>query len=191
MPVLVPALPSGRTFGLLAEFESPRALFHACERMRDAGYTRWDAHSPFPVHGLDAAMGLGRSRLPWVTLAFGLCGAAGGLALQMWASGIAYPLLISGKPIFNWQPFIPITFELGVLLAAISTVVGMLALNQLPMHFHPLFGVKEFERATDDRFFISVESWDPKYDANETARLLRSLGATRVDTVARHPEARA
>jgi hypothetical protein len=185
MPLLVPALPEGEHFGVLAEFDSPKALLHACEGIRDAGYTRWDAHTPFPVHGLDAAMGLGRSRLPYVTLCFGLCGAIGGFGLQLWANGIAYPLLISGKPFFNWQPYMPITFELGVLLAAISTVVGMLAFNQLPMHFHPLFGARGFERVTDDGFFVSIEAWDPQFRLDHTEAFLESLGAKRVERVKR------
>jgi Protein of unknown function (DUF3341) len=185
MPLLVPALPPGETYGLLAQFASPKDLYHACEKVRDAGFTRWDAHSPFPVHGLDKAMGLGRSRLPYVTLIFGLSGAIGGFALQLWANGAAYPILVSGKPVLNWQPYMPVTFELGVLLAAISTVVGMLAFNELPMLFHPLFGSRAFERVTDDGFFISIESWDPKFNAIDTERLLKSLGATRVEVVKR------
>jgi len=185
MPLLTPALPSGETYGLLAQFASPQDLYQAWEKVRDAGFTRWDAHSPFPVHGLDHAMGLGRSRLPYVTLFFGLFGAIGGFFLQLWANGIAYPIVISGKPVFNWQPYMPVTFELGVLLAAISTVVGMLAFNELPMLFHPLFGSRAFERVTDDGFFISIESWDPKFNAIETERLLQQLGATRVEIVKR------
>ena len=185
MPLMTPALPPGETYGLLAQFESPKDLYHACEKVRDAGYTRWDAHSPFPVHGLDKAMGLGRSRLPYVTLTFGLTGAISGFALQLWANGIAYPLIVSGKPVLNWQPYMPVTFELGVLFAAISTVVGMFAFNQLPMLFHPLFGSRAFERVTDDGFFISIESWDPKFNATETERLLTSVGATQVELVRR------
>jgi hypothetical protein len=96
--------------------------------------------------------------------------------------------MISGKPLFNWQPYMPITFELGVLFAAISTVVGMLAFNQLPMHFHPLFGSKTFERVTDDGFFISIESWDPKFNSIDTERFLKESGAKRVELVKRHPE---
>ena len=185
MALFRPALPPGETFGVLAAFASARDLHAACERVRDAGYTRWDAHSPFPVHGLDRAMGLGRSRLPWVTLVCGLSGALGGFTLQIWANGVAYPLLISGKPLFNWQPYVPITFELGVLLAAISTVTAMLAFTQLPMLFHPLFNSRAFERVTDDGFFISVESWDPRFSATETERFLRQLGATHVEMIQR------
>jgi hypothetical protein len=187
MPLLSASLPPGEIFGLLAQFASPKDLYRACEKVRDAGYKRWDAHTPFPVHGLDQAMGLGRSRLPYVTLFFGLCGAIGGFALQVWANGIAYPIVSSGKPLFNWQPYIPITFEVGVLLAAISTVVGMLAFNELPMLFHPLFGSRAFERVTDDGFFISIESWDPKFNATETERFLSSIGATHVELVSRTP----
>jgi len=191
MGLLTPSLPRGEIFGLLAEFKTPADLYQACEKVRDAGYKRWDAHSPFPVHGLDAAMGLGRSRLPYVTLAFGLTGAITGFVLQLWANGIAYPILISGKPVFNWQPYMPITFELGVLFAAISTVIGMLGFNQLPMHFHPLFGSKMFERVTDDGFFISIESWDPKFNSIETERFLTQIGAKRVELVKRSLEAAA
>lgn len=185
MNLLSNPLPDGEHYGMLAEYDSAAALFHACEKVRDAGYRKWDAHSPFPIHGIERAMGLGRSRLPYVTLICGLSGAIGGMALQLWANGIAYPMVISGKPLFNWQPYVPITFECGVLLAALSTVVGMLAFNKLPMHFHPLFGAERFERVTDDGFFISVEAWDAKFDRAATERLLTSTGATRVQLVAR------
>ena len=185
MALFRPPLPPGDTYGLLAGFASARELYHACERVRDAGYTRWDAHSPFPVHGLDNAMGLGRSRLPYVTLVCGLSGAIGGFLLQMWANGIAYPIAISGKPLFNWQPYIPITFELGVLLSALSTVTALFAFTQLPMLFHPLFNSRAFERVTDDGFFISVEVWDPKFNATETGRFLRQIGATHVELIQR------
>lgn len=185
MGLLRPALPEGDTYGVLAEFDSAHALLHAAERVRDAGFTRWDAYSPFPVHGLSKAMGLPRSPLPYIVLVAGLVGAVSGITLQLWANGIAYPVIISGKPFFNWQPYIPITFELGVLFAALSTFVGMLGLNQLPMHHHPLFASQIFERVTDDRFFIAVESWDPKFDAEETRRFLEGLGARQIEIVSR------
>ncbi len=185
MGLLSPALPDGDYYGLLAEFDSPKSLFHACEKVRDAGYKKWDAHSPFPIHGIEGAMGIGRSRLPYVTLVCGVLGAIGGMALQLWANGIAYPVAISGKPFFNWQPYVPITFECGVLLAALSTVVGMLGFNKLPMHFHPLFSVQRFEKVTDDGFFISVEAWDAKFDPAATERLLSGAGATHVQLVKR------
>jgi hypothetical protein len=184
MPPLIPKLPEGSPyFGLLAEFEGPGPLLHACEQVRDAGYTRWDAHSPFPVHGLDRAMGMRASVLPWIVLVLGLGGAAAAMLLQWWVATTAYPLVISGKPFFSWQAFVPVTFEVGVLIAAMGAVFGMFTLNRLPMHFHPLFSSKRFERATDDAFFISVESWDPRFDPQATAQLLEQAGATHVELI--------
>lgn len=183
MDLLVNRLPPGPLYGIVAEFATVADLYHACERVRDEGFTRWDAHTPFPVHGLDKAMGLRRSPLPWIVLVLGLAGAAGGFILQWWVHASAYPLVISGKPYFSWPAFIPITFELGVLFAALGAVFGMLALNRLPMHHHPLFRSKMFEQATDDRFFISIESWDPRFDQSATGTLLESLGARSVELV--------
>ena len=174
---------SKRLRGLLAEFEDPETLRAACERVRDAGFTRWDAHTPFPVHGLEGAMGLRRSPLPWIVLVMGLLGAALGFALQWWVHAVAYPLVISGKPYFSWPAFIPITFELGILFAALGAVFGMFGLNRLPMHYHPLFRSKVFDRVTDDAFFISIESWDPRFDPSATGKLLESLGARSVEIV--------
>ena len=182
-PLLAKPLPPGPYYGVLAEFATPTDLYQACERVRDEGFTRWDAHTPFPVHGLEAAMGIRRSPLPWIVLVMGLAGAIGGFGLQWWVHASAYPLVISGKPFFSWPAFIPITFELGVLFAAFGAVFGMLALNRLPMHHHPLFRSKVFERVTDDAFFISIESWDPRFDAADTRKLLESLGARSVELV--------
>ena len=184
MPPLVPRLPEGTPcFGVLARFAGPRELLRACERVRDAGYRRWDAHTPFPVHGLDRAMGLAASRLPWIVLLLGLAGAAGGMLLQWWVSARAYPLVISGKPLFSWQAFVPVTFELGVLFGALGAVFGMFALNQLPTLYHPLFHSETFARATDDGFFVSIEAWDPEFDVEATTALLRSAGAIDVEVV--------
>ena len=180
---LMNQLPAGPYYGILAEFGSPGDLYHACERVRDAGFTRWDAHTPFPVHGLEGAMGLRRSPLPWIVLVMGLVGASLGFLLQWWVHTRAYPLVISGKPFNAWPAFIPITFELGVLFAALGAVLGMLGLNRLPMHYHPLFRSKVFERVTDDAFFISIESWDPRFDPSATRTLLESLGARGVELV--------
>lgn len=184
MALLRPSLPKGERFGALAEFPTAAALYQACEGVREAGYTRWDAHAPFPVHGLDRAMGLRPSRLPWISLVMALGGAAAGMGLQGWVSTVAYPLVISGKPFFSWPAFVPVTFELAVLGGAAGAVFGMFALNQLPTLYHPLFSSERFERASDDGFFISVESWDPKFEATLTVELLRRLGATHVELVA-------
>ena len=183
MPPLIPKLPAGPYYGTLARFEGVKELYHACEQVRDAGYTRWDAHSPFPIHGLDRAMGLRASRLPWIVLVMGLGGAAGGMLMQWWIAAVAYPLVISGKPLFSWPAFVPVTFELGVLFGALGAVLGIFGLSQLPMLWHPLFRSRQFERVTDDGFFISVESWDPKFDPAETAELLRKLGAAEVELI--------
>jgi len=180
-PFLVSRLPKGPCYGILGEFATPAALYDACQRVRDAGFTRWDAHTPFPVHGLEKAMGLRRSPLPWIALGMGLLGTALGFILQWWVHTAAYPLVISGKPYFAWPAFIPITFEVGILFAALGAVFGMLGLNRLPMHYHPLFRSKVFERATDDAFFISIESWDPRFDPSATRKLLESLGARNVE----------
>ncbi len=188
--LLVNQLPTGPHYGLLAEFATPADLYHACERVRDAGFTRWDAHTPFPVHGLESAMGLRRSPLPWIVLVMGLAGAALGFGLQWWVHARAYPLVISGKPYLSWPAFIPITFEVAVLFAALGAVVGMLGLNRLPMHHHPLFHSRVFERVTDDAFFISIESWDPRFEPAAARTLLESLGARSVELLEACPPSR-
>jgi hypothetical protein len=170
-------------YGVLAQFETTAALLHACERLRDEGYSRWDAHTPFPVHGLSRAMGLRPSRLPFLVLVMALSGGAGAMLLQWYVHVFDYPLVISGKPFFSWPAFIPITFEVTVLFGALAAVFGMLHLNRLPRHHHPLFRSKRFEQVTDDKFFVSVESDDPRYDARETTALLEELGASHVETV--------
>ena len=170
-------------YGLLAEFDSAHHLYHACEKVRDAGFSRWDAHTPFPVHGLDRAMGLKPSVLPWICLVTGLSGAGAGMLLQWWTSVVAQPVVISGKPLFSWPAFVPVTFELGVLLGALGAVFGMFGLCSLPQLYHSLFRSRRFERFSDDRFFISIESVDPRYDREQTQRLLKDAGATHVELV--------
>jgi len=172
-------------YGVLAEFDSPRALLRACGLVRDAGYTRWDAHTPFPVHGLERAMGLRESHLGWVVLALGLGGAAGAMLLQWWVSVKAYPLVISGKPYFSWQAFIPVMFELGVMGGVLGAVFGMLAFNGLPMWSHPLFNSARFERVTTDGFFISIESRDPRFNREQSQEFLRRIGAREVEVIQR------
>lgn len=170
-------------YGVLAEFDSPAALIAAADGVREAGYTRWDAHTPFPVHGLERAMGLKRSPVGWFVLVLGLAGAAAGMLLQWWVSTTAYPLVISGKPLFSWPAFVPIMFECGVLGGATGAVLGFLLLARLPQHHHALFNSARFERATDDTFFLSIEAADPRFDGQATAALLARLGAKGVETV--------
>ena len=170
-------------WGLLAQFETPRDIFRACEKVRDEGFTRWDTHTPFPVHGLEKAMGLSRSKLPFVVVVLGFTGAALGMLMQWWTSAVDYPLVVSGKPYFSWPAFLPVTFELGVLFGALGAVLGMLALCRLPQLYHSLFNSKRFEQFSDDKFFISVEAVDPKFDKKETTAFLEGLGATHVEVV--------
>jgi hypothetical protein len=185
MPALESTTTAARPYGLLAQFASAHALRAACEQVREARFTRWDAHSPYPVHGLDRAMGLSRSRVPWVSLVLGLAGAALAMFFQWWASAVDYPLVISGKPLFSYPAFTPITFEVGVLGGVLGALFGMLGMNRLPQHYHALFRSARFERATDDGFFISVEADDPCFDLAATRALLVAAGATQVETVER------
>ncbi len=172
-----------KAWGLLAEFETAQDVYHACEGVRDAGYTKWDAHTPFPVHGLDGAMGLKPSVLPWIVLCMGLTGTTIAVSLQYWVHSVEYLIVISGKPFLAGPAYVPIIFELSVLLSAFGCLFGMLGLNKLPMLNHPLFRSRRFERVTDDRFFISIEATDPRYDADSTAELLRKAGASHVEVV--------
>jgi hypothetical protein len=174
---------SAELYGLLAEFEAVPDLMAAAEKVRDAGYTRWDTHTPFPVHGLSDAMGLRATRLPYVVLGGGLTGGALGLLMQWWMNAIDYPLIISGKPLFSLPANIPVMFELTVLFAAAGAFLGMLVLNGLPALYHPLLTNDRFRRATADRFFISIETDDPRFDPVATALFLRSLGGSAVEEV--------
>ena len=172
-----------KEYGLLAEFETAAALYHACERVRDAGYVAWDAHSPFPVHGLERAMGLKRSVVPWIVAICGFTGAGLGFLMQWWMSAVDYPLIIAAKPYNSYPAFVPVTFEAGILLGSFGAVFGMFGLNKLPTLYHSLFHSRRFARVTDDRFFISIESRDPSYDSAKTKALLKDAGAVAVEEV--------
>lgn len=174
---------SNAPWGLLAEFDSAYGVYHAAEKVRDAGFQKWDTHTPFCVHGMDDAMGLGPSKLPWISLVMGLTGLAAAVALQTWVSTTEYPMVISGKPLNSLPAFVPLMFEITVLFAAIGTVFGMFFLNGLPMLHHPLFSSERFERVTDDKFFISIESTDSKFDSAQTADFLREIGAKHVEVI--------
>ncbi len=173
-----------REFGILAQFANPEALMHACAKVRDKGFSLWDAHTPFPIHGLEGAMGLKRSLVSTFVLVMGLGGAALGMLMQWWVASHAYPLVISGKPFFSWPAFIPITFECGVLGGASGAILGLLIMARLPRHHHPLFNSERFAQVTDDAFFISIEAQDPRYDSAETRQFLEEIGASHVEAVA-------
>ena len=170
-------------YGLLAEFKDPASLYHAAEEVRKSGYRRYDTYSPFPIHGMNRAMGLGNSKVGYITLAGGITGLATGVLLQWWTGAVDYPLNISGKPFFAWEPSIPVIFELTVLLSAFGAVIGMLLLNGLPRPYNPLFYSSRFERATDDGFFLHIAAVDKHYDRDVTQKLLTDLGALDVEEI--------
>jgi hypothetical protein len=162
-------------YGLMAEFDSAADLLDAAQRAYEEGYRRMDAYTPFPVHGLPEALGFHRTRLPLLVLLGGIAGCIGGYSLQYWVAAIDYPLNVGGRPLNSWPAFIPVTFELTVLVAALAAVLGMLALNRLPMPYHPVFNVPEFELASRNRFFLCIEAIDAKFDRGETKLFLESL----------------
>ena len=173
------------TYGLVAEFESPTALVHAANKAREAGFRKMDAYSPMPIEELHEALGLPQTKLPFVVLGGGLTGALAGYGLQYWASTIAYPFNIGGRPLHSWPAFIVPTFETTILFSAFAAVLGMIALNGLPMPYHPVFNAPRFVMASRDRFFLCIESGDPRFDKTETRRFLESLGAREVNDVER------
>jgi len=164
-------------FGLLAEFGTPEAVLSAANRVREAGYRRTDAYSPFPVEGLHDALGGKKTILPWLVFGAGLSGGLGGFLMQWFASVIHYPIIVGGKPYNSWPAFIPITFELTILAAAGTAVVGMIVINGLPMPYHPVFHVEAFEKASRDKFFILIESRDAHFDRESTRAFLSGLNA--------------
>lgn len=174
--------PEGATFGLVGYFETPAALYHACESLRDSGYKDFDAQTPFPVHGLERAMGIPPTKLPWFVLAGGLFGLSGGVALTYYVA-TDYALNISGKPAFSYQIFVPVYFELLVLCSGLVCFFTLWAISGLPKYYHPTMKHPSAHRMTDDLFFISVEATDPKYDPERTRALLEKLGAKEVEEV--------
>jgi len=172
-----------KVYGIMAEFDSVNALMDAANRTREAGYKKIDAYSPFPVEGLAEAIGFHRDEVPLVVLIGALLGGLGGYLLQYWISVVSYPVNVGGKPYHSWPAFIVVTFEMTILFGGIFAVFGMLALNGLPMPYHPVFNVPRFAFATKDRFFLIVFSSDPKYNPAEVRRFLDSLGPRSVSEV--------
>jgi ActD protein len=170
--------------GLMAEFEDHEQVVEAANRAREAGYHCMDAYTPFPVEDLPEALGCKTTALPLIVLMGGIVGALGGYFMEWYAMAVDYPINVGGRPFNSWPAYIPIMFELLVLCAAISAVVGMLALNHLPEPHHPVFNVPGFERASTDRFFLCIEARDPKFDASATRRFLESFKPKSVQEVA-------
>ena len=165
-----------KTYGLVAAFDTTPDFFHACEKVRDAGFSQWDALTSFPLHGLDAAMGVRRSKVPRFSLAGGLTGFCTGMSLIWWTGAWEYPLIVGGKPYFSPMFAFPISYELTILFTAFATIIGMFILNKLPMHYHPVMKAPQFVRATDDRFYIVIEANDPKFNPTQTRTLLQQIG---------------
>jgi Alternative complex III, ActD subunit len=171
------------TYGVIAEFTDPQELLDAANKAREAGYTELDAYSPFPIHGLSDAIGFHHSRLSAVVLGGGIIGGLAGFFMCWYANVIWYPLNIGGKPYNSWPAWIPITFECTILFAAFAAVFGMLALNGLPMPYHPVFNVPRFDQASRDKFFLVIQARDPKFDIDAVWKFLESLGPREVTDV--------
>jgi hypothetical protein len=171
------------SYGLMAEFASSDALTHAVRKARAGGYKKIEAFSPFPIDGLHDAFGGRDKRIPFWVLLAGIAGGVGGFLFQYYVSVFAYPIVVGGKPLNSWPAFIPVTFELTILGAASMAVLSLIALNGLPMPYHPVFNVKNFERATLDLFFLCVRGDDPLFDPEKTRQFLLELGPQRVEEV--------
>lgn len=167
--------PRQRLYGLMAEFATPADLVEAAEQARAAGYRRMDAFTPFPMERLSEALGHRRSRVPLLVLIGGILGIVGGYALQYWVSAVSYPLNVGGRPLNSWPAFIPVTFEMTILIAGVFAVFGMLALNGLPTPYHPVFNVERFALASRDRYFLCIEAKDAKFDEAATRTFLAGL----------------
>ena len=173
-------------YGILAEYTDPGALLHAADGIYKAGYRKFDTHSPFPIHGMDKAMGLGNSKVGYICLLGGITGISLAYWLQWWTGEIDYPINISGKPFFAIEPSIPVMFELTVLFSAFAAVIGMLLMNGLPRPYNPLFYSEEFARATDDAFFLFIAAEDDKFEMEKAEAHLKKFGALRLEVIKDH-----
>lgn len=174
---------AGQTWGVMAEFPDAASLYHAAEHLRDAGYRKWDVYSPCPIHGMPEAMGLKWSKVSVVMGSAAFTGFLSAVAMQWWMSAVDYPMITAGKPFGAWEQFTPIMFELSVLFGAFGAILGMLALNGLPMWYHPLLKKNRFLRVSDDRLVIAVEASDPKFKEAQVRQMLEKLGGQHIDGV--------
>jgi hypothetical protein len=179
-----PELPDTAVYGLIAEFDRPETLVAAGRRLHhDLGYKKLDAYSPFPIHGIDDAIGVPGSKLGYVVFACGLFGLLNAIFMIWYTSAVDYPLVIGGKPLFAWEFSVPVMFELTVLLSAFGAVIGMLFVNGLPRFYHPTFNYSKFRGVTDDKFLLVVEASDPKFNVDELRKVLMEVGASGTEVV--------
>jgi len=170
-------------YGMIAEFATPADLMHAAEKVRDAGYRTWDVFTPYPVHGMDKAMGIKNSKVGWFSFLGGVTGYTGGMLMIWWMNAVDYPILIGGKPMFSPFGAFPPCYELTILLGSFGSLFGMLFLNRLPRLHHPLLKHRKFAGASHDKLFLVIETADPKFSDTETRRLLESLGSRQIEMV--------
>ena len=170
-------------FGMLAEYATPADLMHAAEKIRDAGFRRWDVFSPFPIHGMNQAMGLKNSKVGWFGFIGGVAGYTTGMIMIWWMNAYDYPILVGGKPMFSPFYAFPPSYELTILFTAFGSILGMMFLNRLPKLYNPLFKSERFKRATHDSYFLVVETTDPKYSEAETRKLLEATGSKHIEIV--------
>lgn len=169
--------------GYLCEVDNPKELVELCKKVRDSGYTKFDAYSPFPIHGIDKAMGIPASILPWLSLTGCILGLTSAIALQVWTNGINYKIPLSGKPFIAFPAFIPVTFELTILFTAFFTVFGMFAINKLPTWYQPIFNNKSFKKVTCSGFFLSISNSDNNFDEIKTEAFLVKCGAKAIERI--------
>jgi Protein of unknown function (DUF3341) len=170
-------------YGVLAEFSDVDSIMEGARKVRKDGYKIWDVHSPFPIHGIDAIIGIRPTILPWLILGGGLAGLVTGLGLQWYCNAFDYPIMISGKPMFSLPANIPVIFECTVLFSCLTAVFGMFGLNRLPLLYNPMFKSVRFRRVTNDKFFIWIDKTDAHFDVHRTAEFLKSIGATAVEVI--------
>jgi len=170
-----------KSYGLIATFDTPAAVMHAAEQVRDAGYRQWDVITPFPIHGMDEAMGVRRSRVPRISLAGGITGFCTGMSMIWFMDKFDYPLTVGGKPLFSPLFAFPVSYELTILFTAFATIGGMFVLNGLPMHYHPVLNSDKMKLATDDKFFIVIEKADGRFNLENTKALLAKVGGQDIE----------
>ena len=174
---------SPNPYGLIAEFDTPADVMHAAEAVRDAGFRKWDVFTPYPIHGMDQAMGLKNSKVGYISFIGGVTGYTVGMLMIWWMNAVDYPIIVGGKPMFSPFGAFPPSYELTILLGAFGALFGMLALNRLPRLNHPLLKHKRFALATHDKYFIVIETTDPKFSQTETRTLLEHAGSKRIEMV--------